>query len=227
MIHVALWSALALALPPRAAQDGTAQQSKTAPVEAVAIPAYPNSTCPVMGKAISTRLYTDTKYGRIYICCKACVKDIQEDVEYAYRTAYPETVKLANATCPLTGKPVDPKEPVRVELQGREFSVVDKAAAARAVEDAQATLAKLLDPQLTDVGNARCPTTGEAAGQNVIAVIEGRIVRFANLKAIEEARKDPKKALARAIELRAEEDREREARAKDGAPAGSDPKAGG
>jgi hypothetical protein len=209
-LHIASALVLACALPsPIAAQESTPAASVAA--EAVRVPAWPNSTCPVMGKAISTRLFTDTKYGRIYICCKACVKDIQADVESNYRTAYPETTKITNSVCPVTAKPIDSKTAVRVELQGREFSVADAQAAERARADAQATLTKLLDPKLVDVGNATCPTSGEAAAQNVIAVIDGHIVRFASAKAIEEARKDPKKTLARAREIRAEEDRKRAA----------------
>ncbi|MDZ4771947.1 MAG: hypothetical protein SGI72_02310 [Planctomycetota bacterium] len=209
MFKLLFTASLALALAPalHAAQD-----SKPVPVvktvEAVQVPAFPNSTCPIMGKPISTRLFTDTKYGRIYICCKACVKDIQADVEHTYRTAYPATQKLENETCPVTGTKIG-KDAVRVLLQGRDFSVADKAAAAIAIDDAQATLAKLLDTKLVDVGNATCPITGDAVAKNVIAVIDGRIVRFASAKAVEEAKKEPEKVLAKALELRAKEDRER------------------
>jgi len=213
MHHVPFLAGLALAFPiafaPSSQTSDTAPAAVTRQADAVVVPASPNTTCPIMGKPISMRLHTDTQYGRIYICCKACVKDIQADVEHAYRTSYPTTEKLENKVCPVTDKAIT-KDAVRVELQGRDFLVADKAAAAIAVESAQVTLAKLADPKLVDVGNGACPVTGEAAAKNVIAILDGRIVRFSSPKAIEEARKDPKKTLAKALELRAREDRERE-----------------
>lgn len=200
-----------------------ARAETPAPADGVLVPSWPNSTCPIMGKPISARLYTDTQRGRIYICCKACVKDIQADVEHAYKTAYPTTEKIANKVCPVTGAPLG-KDAVPVEMQGREFRVADKAAAAAAAEDAQATIAKALDPKLVDVRNATCPTTAEPVAKNVYAVIDGRIVRFASAKAIEEARKDAKKALAKALELRAAEEK---ARADEAAKGGAPKPAGG
>ncbi len=220
MIHVHLLAALALLSP---ALSTTAQTDSPAPAtkpdeDVLRVPAYPNATCPVMGKPISTRLFTDTKYGRIYICCKACVEEVQADVEHAYKTAYPTTKEVENKTCPVTSKPIG-KDAVHVELQGRDFLVVDKAAALVAVEDAQATLAKLIDPKLTDVGNAACPITGEPVAKNTIAIIGGSIVHFASPKAVEGAKQDPEKALKKARELREREDRERaEKAAREGAP---------
>ncbi|MBL8860608.1 MAG: hypothetical protein JNK02_01230 [Planctomycetes bacterium] len=219
MLTAQLTAALALLLAPTAAPvaDQTPATAAQA-AETVSIPAFPNSTCPVMGKAISTKLYTDTKYGRIYICCKACVKDIQADVEFAYRTAYPETQRVENEVCPVTGRTIEPEKATRVELQGRDFRVADKAAAAIALEDAQVTLTRLANPKLVDVRNGKCPILAEPVAKNVIGVIDGHIVRFGSQKAIEEARKDSKKALAKALEIRAAEERER-AQAAEPAPA--------
>jgi hypothetical protein len=159
-----------------------------------------------MGKPISSRLHTDTKYGRIYICCKSCVKDIQGDVESYYKSSYPTTTKVENAICPVTGRALAgegaPKEPVVVLLQGREFKVADKEAAALASDDAQATLAKLLDPKLVDVKNATCPVTGEAVAKNTIVVHDGRIVRLSSLRVLDEYKKDAAKSLGKALEIR-------------------------
>ncbi len=211
MIQLHVLASFVLVLSPASIANQTPTPASTTAaqaVEAVQVPAFPNTTCPIMGKPISTRLFTDTQYGRIYICCKACVKDIQADVEHTYRTAYPTTEKLENKVCPVTGETVG-KDAVRVELQGRDFLVANKAAAVVALEDAQATLAMLADPKLIDVKNGTCPTTGEPVARNTIAVIEGHIVRFATAKAIEMAKQDPKATLAKARELRAKEDRER------------------
>jgi hypothetical protein len=210
---------LLCASAPLRAAPRQADARKPAPATAeVVVPAWPNPTCPVMGKPISTRLHTDTKHGRIYICCKACVKDIQADVESHYKASYPTTTKVENAICPVTGRALAgegaPKEPVVVLLQGREFKVADKEAAALASDDAQATLAKLLDPKLVDVKNATCPVTGEAVAKNTIVVHDGRIVRLSSLRVLDEYKKDAAKSLGKALEIRARQDaaaREKEA----------------
>lgn len=37
------------------------------------------TTCPVMGGKINKDLYVDVKGKRIYICCKGCIKTIEEN----------------------------------------------------------------------------------------------------------------------------------------------------
>jgi len=184
------------------------QESRPAPdaqrAPAVSTPIYPNASCPIMGKPISTRLYTDTEKGRIWICCKGCVKDILADVATAYRTAYPADKKLENKLCPVSGLQIEKDAPT-VVLQGFQFYVRGKAEVALAREQAQIVLAKLNDPKLVDLENQTCPVTGEAAAKNTFVVIAGTIVRLASAKAAEEAAKDPAKVLAKAKELRAKE----------------------
>lgn len=158
-----------------------------------------------MGKPISARLFTDTKYGRIYICCKVCVKDIHEDLEKLYKASYPTVTKLDNKLCPVTGKELVKDSPT-VLLQGREFRVYDREAAKLASEDAQWTLARLLEPSWVDVGNRTCPVNGGAVQPNTIVVYDNKIVRLSSTKAIEEFRKDPKLMLAKALEIRAKQD---------------------
>ena len=55
------------------------------PSTGITVPMFPNTTCPIMGKPASTKLFAETEKGRIYICCKSCVKDILADVDTAYR----------------------------------------------------------------------------------------------------------------------------------------------
>jgi hypothetical protein len=59
-------------------------------------------------------------------------------------------------------------------------------------------LAKAMDPKLKEVGNSKCPVTGEAVSRLDIAVYNGKIVRLANAKAVEGFQKDPDKFLAEA-----------------------------
>jgi hypothetical protein len=173
---------------------------------AVRVPVWPNPACPIMGKPISTKLYAETDHGRIWVCCKSCIVDIQADVPTAHRSAWPSVEKRANETCPVTGKAIGEESP-RVVLQGYEFSVLDAKAAARARADHQATLAKLLEPALEDVGNATCPVTDQPVVANQIVVIGSSIVRVADARALEPIQADPAGVLAKARRLRAAEEK--------------------
>jgi len=170
----------------------------------VMVPQWANSTCPVMGKPISLRLFTDTRYGRIYICCKVCVKDIHEDVDAAYAASYPTNTVVENKLCPVTGREITKDSP-KVVLQGHEFRAFDKAAAAKASEDAQVTLCRLLEPKWESLDNRTCPVTGEPVATNTIAVYKQTIVRLSSPKAVDEFRKAPDKVLEKAKAIRQKE----------------------
>ncbi len=173
---------------------------------AASVPTYPNASCPIMGKPVSTRLFAETERGRIYVCCKGCVKDILADVETAYRTSFPEHKKMGNAKCPVTGDSIQKDSPV-VQLQGYEFFVRDLSAVKVAQKDSQLVLAKLNDPKLVDVANKICPISGDATVQNAFVVVEGHIVRLASPKHLSEVEKDPAATLAKAKALREQEER--------------------
>lgn len=182
------------------------------PTATASTPIYPNVSCPIMGKPVSTKLFAETDMGRIYICCKSCVKDILADVPTAYRTAYPSDKKVANKVCPVTGGKITKDSPT-VVLQGFEFSVRSKEAVGVAQENAQIVLAKLNDPKLVDIENKTCPVTGEAVTKNNFVVIDGTIVRISSAKLLEEIAKDPAKVLAKCKEIRAKEEKEEKEKA--------------
>ncbi len=189
-------------VPTSAAQQKPSGDAVTAQSEvAVSVPLYANPSCPIMGKPVSTTLFADTAKGRIYVCCKGCIKDIHADVETAYRTAFPADKKIVNTICPVTGKEITKDSPAIV-LQGFEFSVHDAAAARLAVEESPIVIAKLNDPKLVDLANKTCPVTGEAIVKNAFVVIDGQIVRLSSPRLVEEVQKDPAKVLAKAKELR-------------------------
>ncbi len=189
------------------------KQQPLAPQQAPAAstPIYPNSSCPIMGKPISTKLFAETEMGRIFICCKGCVKDIMADVPTAYRTAYPTDKKVENKRCPVTGDEITKDSPTIV-LQGFEFFVRGQADIGTARENSQLVLAKLNDPKLLDLENQSCPVTGEPTARNTFVVIESTIVRLSSTKVLEEVAKDPAKILAKAREIRASEEREKAVR---------------
>lgn len=175
-----------------------AQESRpaTPPAATLTVPATPNPTCPIMGKPSSLKLFVDTAHGRVYTCCAPCNPKIKRTPDDLYRAAYPKVEKVGNTVCPVTGRPV-PADAPTIVLQGREIALCCKDCVAAARDDAQRTLARALDPQLVDIGNDVDPTNGKPVG-NFVAVVSGKLIRFASTDAIEEARKDPAAALAKA-----------------------------
>jgi len=180
------------------------------PSSAANTPTYPNPSCPIMGKPISTKLFADTEMGRIYICCKACVKDIQADVAIAYKTAYPIDKKIENKICPVTGGEITKESPT-VVLQGFQFFLRSAGDIPTARANSQVVLARLNDPKLVDLENKTCPVTGEPTVKNAFVVIDGTIVRLSSAKLLADVAKDPPKVLKKAKEIRAQEDTERDA----------------
>ncbi len=162
---------------------------------AVSVPMFPNSTCAIMGKAISTRLFVDIEYGRMYVCCKSCNRKIQRDPHNTYKTAYPATKQVGNTVCPVSGKPIPEKAPT-ILLQGHEIALCCEKCIPDARQNHQLTLVKATDPDVVDVGNTVCPITSEAADPNTIVRIGNEIVRLAAPSAVAAVQKDPVKALA-------------------------------
>lgn len=207
MLHtlsIAFLSLLPLAGHAPLAQESRAAPPATpasAPAPRVRIPVHANASCPIMGKPISERLFAETVHGRIYICCKSCVKDILADVETAYAAAFPRDEVHANKRCPVTGAEIG-KDAVRVRLQGHEFAVRDAAAAELARKESQRTLARLLEPALDDLANTTCPVTGQPIVPNALVVIDGHLIRLSSPKLIEQIEKDPDPVLEKALELR-------------------------
>ncbi len=197
MLHLLIVAALFS--PVLALSDGPPAAANSQTVETARVPAHPNSSCPIMGKPISLKLYTDTPLGRIWVCCKSCIADIHADVGLAYKTAYPAERTLEATTCPVTGKPLTADSP-QVALQGLRFRVLDDAAAKQAVAESQLVVARLLEPKLVDVANKLCPIDGKPTSANALVVIDGRIVRLSSPKHAEQAAKAPAQTLQRALE---------------------------
>jgi hypothetical protein len=198
-----LWSLIGS--PPQ--KQATTGKAKEAGAPA-SIPIFPNASCPIMGKPVSTKLFAETEKGRIYICCKSCIKDILADVETAHRTAYPVLKKADNKACPITSKQID-QNPPTVTLQGFEIALCCDDCAAELRDESQIVLAKLNDPELVDLENETCPVTGEPTTKNSFVVIEGTIVRLSSPKFLDEICKDPAKVLSKAKQIRAQEDEDR------------------
>jgi hypothetical protein len=192
----------ALASSPAFAQDSRRSDGQLA----VSAPTFQNAACPIMGKPALPKLFVDTDYGRIYMCCKACVKKIQADAKAAYETAYKDIKKHDNKTCPVTGDAIGAKSPT-MSLQGHEFKLCCEGCRPKALEHSQIVLAKLANPKLTDVGNATCPLSGKPVAKNTFVLIGDNIVHLASDDAVEQVRKTPTKVLDKAKAIKEAEDK--------------------
>lgn len=174
-----------------------AQETPAESGPVVDVPIHPNTTCPIMGKAISTRLFVDTDKGRFWVCCKACYEEILAELDLAHQTAYPEVEKLELKTCPVTGEPL-PEEPFRLVVQGFDVPLCCEPCVPKFLADSQIHLALLANPKLVDLRNPRCPITGGEVSPNSYCTIDGVLVRLSSPRAVEEVKKDAAKALAAA-----------------------------
>lgn len=191
----------------------------------VRVPIFPNSTCPIMGKKVSTKLFIDTEYGRIYICCKGCDKKILRAPELAYKTAFPTVEKVDNTVCPVSGQPID-KDATTVSLQGIEFRVAKAAHAKAAIAEAQVVLNKVKDPTLVDVRNKTCPVSDDPVQPNTLAIIGRYLVRLCSPEHVEAVAKAPAATLAKAQQLANKESADAKADADAGKGLGADHSAG-
>ena len=187
-----------------------------APVPVVSVPTYENKTCPIMGKPSSKALFTDTEFGRIYVCCPPCIKKIQADPTRAYQAAFPVTKKAGNKVDPVTGAAIGDK-PVLLTLQGYEIALASEESVKPARANAQITITKALDPAVVDVGNHTDPITGKPVTDNAFVLIDKDLVHLSAPAVADDVRRDPEKARAAAKAIAAKEAEARE-KAK-GAPA--------
>lgn len=178
--------------------DGVkAQQDPKPETLTVTTPTWPNTTCPIMGKPISMRLFVDTELGRFYVCCRPCNRKILRDTETAYMTAYPVNKEVLNKVCPVSGKPI-PEKPTTIRLQGHEIALCSEECIPAARKHHQITLLKATDPKVIDIANKACPINGEEVDDNAFVLIGNNLVMLSSQAAAREVSKNPAKALATA-----------------------------
>ena len=206
---------------PEAPTTPAPEQSKPAPRDPleVTVPTFANATCPIMGKPSSITLFTDTEYGRIYVCCKPCIKKIQRDPKIAYDTAYPTAKKAGNAICPVMGETIEDSEH-KVVLQGHEIALCCEPCGAEARANPQVTLVKALDPKVKDLANEVCPITSEEVTANAFCLIGDTLIRLSSPGCVESVKKDPKGTIEKATKATDKKATE------SGKPKSKDPKAG-
>lgn len=168
---------------------------------AVAVPAFANATCPIMGKKASLKLFVDTPKGRIYMCCIKCAKEIRKDPDRAHAAAYPNVQKAGNSVCPVSGKEIPEKDAPAIVLQGREIPLCCEGCVEEARKNSQITLVKATNPKVRDVGNQACPITGKPVAPNAVVLIGNDLVRLSSPECVDAVKKDPAAAVRKAKEL--------------------------
>ncbi len=81
--------------------------------------------CPVMGEPANLLSHADLPDGPVYVCCKGCIKKIEENPsKYAKQIAAQRAVvaKLPKiqVACPISGEPADPE--ITVEHKGEKVA---------------------------------------------------------------------------------------------------------
>jgi hypothetical protein len=203
-----------------AAQDSRPAGAAAASGPAVSVPTFQNETCPAMGKPAKADLFVETDNGRVYVCCKMCLKKVEADKAGMYKKAYASSTPAGNKTCPISGEPVDAKSP-KVTVQGVEFSICCNDCSKPLLENAQIYLAKAKNPKINDLGNKTDPISGKAVGNNLFCLIGDDLVHLSSADSAAEVMKDPKKALEKAKAAKPAEEK------KDGEKKGGPHEAGG
>jgi hypothetical protein len=183
--------------------------AKPAPAPVVTVPTYENTTCPIMGKPASKALFTDTAFGRVYVCCPPCIKKIQADAERAAKAAYPIVKKAGNVLDPVTGEKVGDK-PVTATLQGIEINFANAENAKAAPANSQIVITKALRPDVVDIDNHTDPITGSPVVNNAFVLIDKDLVHLSAPSVVDSVKLDPEKARKAAKDVAAKESEARE-----------------
>lgn len=200
--HLLLVAALSALLAPLS--TAFADEPAPAPAPVVKVPTYENKTCPIMGKPSSKALFTDTDFGRVYVCCIPCVPKIKLDPAKAVAAAYPVVKKAGNTVDPVTGEKLGGK-PFVITLQGFEIALASEQNAKRARANAQIVLSKALNPKVVDVGNGTDPITGAPVVDNLFVLVDNDLIHLSAATSVEQVRRDPEKARKAAKEIAARE----------------------
>jgi len=179
-----------------AAQKPGTDSKPTGAAAEVSVPAYGNSTCPLMSKPVKPENFVETSHGRVWVCCKNCLAKAKKDPEGTYAKAYPTAQKIGNKTDPISGKPV--KEGVTAVYQGHEINLDDASHAKAVVANGDIYVTLLTKPEIKDVNNTKDPTNDKPVTDNHFVVVGTSLIRLSGAESVEAVKKDPAKALEKA-----------------------------
>lgn len=150
--------------------------------------------CPVMGEPVDFAVSTPTDQGPVYFCCKRCIKKFTAKPEKFAKDVAAQRKVLASmtkiqVTCPITGKPIDPK--AFVDVGGRMIFACCKRCVGKIAADPSAVEEKLAAGYTYQT---KCPVAGEEIDPTVFTTVAGGgKVYFCCPKCIGAFNKDPAK----------------------------------
>jgi YHS domain-containing protein len=177
------------------------------PVRIPALVDLKNATCPVSGEAIEGGTHTDWNGVRVRLCCADCKGEFAKDpaaalgklgLKVAKDADGKAVVDLANATCPIMGKPA--KADVMGELDGVRVHYCCPGCDKKVKKDPAAAYAKLgygYLPSVVDLRNRACPVSGKPAKDEVFADADGVRVHFCCPNCPKAFAKDPAAVFAK------------------------------
>jgi len=184
-----------------------ADGAKVDPVRIPAIVDLNNTKCPVGGEDVDKESHFDWNGVRIHLCCPDCKPLLEKEPEVALeklglkaaKDAEGKTVvDLANANCPIMGKPVKPD--VACDLDGVRTRFCCPNCVKKARKD-PAPMYKALGygyiPAVIDLRNTTCPMSGNPVDKAVFADADGIRVRFCCAECVDGFKKDPAAAFAK------------------------------
>ena len=156
---LALVGILALAAGPAMADDGDI------------VVELGNKTCPIMKKAVTGHNFAEWNGLRIGTCCGGCVRKILADPQKTLDAAGIEWREAADLVAKARAAKGAEREKLLAEIAAKYTLVSGASEAAPAPETAPATsTAKEL---VVDLGNAKCPVSGEAVDGETFTVWNG------------------------------------------------------
>ena len=151
---------------------------------------------------MSLPLFADTPQGRIYVCCKPCIRKVLADVAAAYATAYPATKDVTLEVCPVSGERIGELRETIV-LQGVRFALCCAGCVDTARQHAQVVLARVHASRLVDVANETCPVDGRPVEPHAFVVVGDSIVRLSSPRHAADVARSPQALLDKARQIRA------------------------
>lgn len=124
---------------------------------------FGNHECPVSGDPVDPTTFAEYKdeenqaYGRVYVCCKACVEKAEEQASDLYKKYYRtdaetgkeiEAVNLENEKCPISGGGV--AESGMIEYNGMVVGHCCDKCPAKFLADPETHLGKLVNDELKE-----------------------------------------------------------------------------
>jgi YHS domain-containing protein len=148
-----------------------AEEKKVDPVRRPAVVDLQNAKCPIGGKKIDGKTFTDFQGVRVHFCCPGCDKKFQKDpasglaklgLKVTKGAKGKPVVDLANAKCPIMGGTA--KDNVVKEIAGVHVHYCCPGCDRKLQQAPAKGLAKLgyrYIPAIVDLQNKSCPISGE------------------------------------------------------------------